>query len=277
MEKSPGPCPECPVQKAGADRKYLLLSALFLFSLITTAVLEALQPSLVRGIQRDILRLHLQSSHQPISEASEVTADPPAPLFRVPDWGHALVDRSNARPATVDFLFPEASVEEKALWSRIQCTGHRLNRTCLVENMYYFASEEQFVILLPSRTRLTGRVRSVSYKQKPVSLEDVGQAELVASALDGVKGDIGGIRLLMSNCSDYFKGETFMPRVLEKRGQVEAVAEELLASKAAQLGVPVDELDADVATEALLTLNAPDCPPQWPSASSACDCFDIRR
>ncbi|EER00839.1 hypothetical protein Pmar_PMAR002908 [Perkinsus marinus ATCC 50983] len=61
------------------------------------------------------------------------------------------------------------------------------------------------------------------------------------------------------------------------QSKIDVLANKILLQRAAQLGVPVGELDAGVATEALLSIHPPDCSPRWPSAGSFCDCFDIRR
>ncbi|KAF4667447.1 hypothetical protein FOL47_003579 [Perkinsus chesapeaki] len=221
MKKARGRCLDCPT--VATEWIYMLFSALLVISLITTAVLDAMRPRLPYSVQTGVLATSLKADRTVGEAEAGVPAamGSAAPLFRVPEWGQKLVDTTNGRPETVDFLFPELTDDsERELWSRIQCTGHRLNRTCLVENMYYFGDEEQFLLLLPTRTRLTGRVKSTPYKQAMVGGESL---ELVHSELSGLKGDRSGIHSLMSNCSDYFKGQTFTPKILYFSTALEAV------------------------------------------------------
>ncbi|KAF4680467.1 hypothetical protein FOZ60_013455 [Perkinsus olseni] len=111
-----------------------------------------------------------------------------------------LTDPMSGRPSTTDYVALEDPYDHPQLWTSVQCTGSRLNRSCIFDNFYYVPSEEKFHIVLPA----SSRIRSAPYAGRPV---EVAKDVVLSGPYDGSVVTEASVRSLIDGCSDFFMGD----------------------------------------------------------------------
>ncbi|KAF4743919.1 hypothetical protein FOZ62_003696, partial [Perkinsus olseni] len=111
-----------------------------------------------------------------------------------------LTDPMSGRPSTTDYVALEDPYDHPQLWTSVQCTGSRLNRSCIFDNFYYVPSEEKFHIVLPA----SSRIRSAPYAGRPV---EVAKDVVLSGPYDGSVVTEASVRALIDGCSDFFMGD----------------------------------------------------------------------